>query len=84
MTAGDFEFPDCLRMYRARNRMTQAELGEMVGVTDETIANWESGSFTPSLKTAIKIADVFGVTLDQLIGRERRRFKGDGGDEERT
>jgi len=47
--------------------MTQAELGERVGVTRQTIAAIEQGKYSPSLETAFKIAEVFGVPLDQAF-----------------
>lgn len=47
--------------------MTQADLGERVGLTRQTIAAIEQGKYSPSLETAFKIADVFGVPLDQAF-----------------
>lgn len=47
--------------------MTQAELGERVGVTRQTIAAIEQGKYSPSLETAFKIAEVFDVPLDQAF-----------------
>lgn len=50
--------------------MTLAELGERVRVTRQTIAAIEQGKYFPSMKTAFRIADAFGVPLDQVISRE--------------
>ena len=47
--------------------MTQAELGQRVGLTRQTIAAIEQGKYSPSLETAFKIAEVFGVPLDQAF-----------------
>lgn len=47
--------------------MTQAELGERIGVTRQTVAAIEQGKYSPSLETAFRIADVFGVTLDEVF-----------------
>ena len=47
--------------------MTQAELGERIGVTRQTVAAIEQGKYSPTLETAFKIADVFGVGLDQVF-----------------
>ena len=49
------------------SEMTQADLGERVGLTRQTIAAIEQGKYSPSLETAFKIADVFGVPLDQAF-----------------
>jgi putative transcriptional regulator len=48
--------------------MTQAELGERVGVTRQTIAAIEQGKYSPSLETAFRIADIFGKPLDEVFG----------------
>ncbi|MBY8823650.1 helix-turn-helix transcriptional regulator [Sphingomonas colocasiae] len=50
--------------------MTQAELGERVGVTRQTIAAIEQGKYSPSLETAFRIADIFGKPLDEVFGWE--------------
>lgn len=50
--------------------MTQAKLGERVGVTRQTIAAIEQGKYSPSLETAFRIADIFGKSLDEVFGWE--------------
>jgi len=47
--------------------MTQAELGEKIGVTRQTVAAIEQGKYSPTLETAFKIADVFDVPLDEVF-----------------
>jgi putative transcriptional regulator len=47
--------------------MTQAELGEKIGVTRQTVAAIEQGKYSPTLETAFRIADVFGVGLDEVF-----------------
>ena len=47
--------------------MTQAELGAKIGVTRQTVAAIEQGKYSPTLETAFRIADVFGVALDQVF-----------------
>lgn len=49
------------------NEMTQAELGERIGVTRQTIAAIEQGKYSPSLESAFRIADVFGVPLEEVF-----------------
>ena len=51
--------------------MTQAELGEKIGVTRQTVAAIEQGKYSPTLETAFKIADVFEVGLDEVFGWSR-------------
>jgi putative transcriptional regulator len=49
------------------SEMTQGELGEKIGVTRQTVAAIEQGKYSPTLETAFRIADVFGVTLEQVF-----------------
>ncbi|HEY0026792.1 MAG TPA: helix-turn-helix transcriptional regulator [Allosphingosinicella sp.] len=47
--------------------MTQAELGERIGVTRQTVAAIEQGKYSPTLETAFRMADVFDVPLDRVF-----------------
>ena len=47
--------------------MTQAELGEAIGVTRQTIAAIEQGKYSPTLEAAFRIAMVFGKPLDEVF-----------------
>ena len=47
--------------------MTQAELAEKIGMTRQTVAAIEAGKYSPSLEAAFRIAEVFGVPLEQVF-----------------
>ena len=47
--------------------MTQAELGDRIGVTRQTIAAIEQGKYSPTLEAAFRIAQVFGKPLDEVF-----------------
>jgi putative transcriptional regulator len=47
--------------------MTQAELGERIGVTRQTIAAIEQGRYSPTLEAAFRIAEVFGKPLEEVF-----------------
>nr|WP_279589777.1 helix-turn-helix transcriptional regulator [Dyella sp. SG562] len=47
--------------------MTQADLGQRVGLTRQTIAAVEAGKYSPTLETAFRIAEVFGKPLDEVF-----------------
>lgn len=49
------------------SEMTQAELGERVGVTRQTIAAIEQGKYSPTLETAFRIARVFDRSLEDVF-----------------
>jgi putative transcriptional regulator len=56
-----------IKVYRAMNDWTQEELAQHVGVTRKTINTIENGKFIPSAYLAIKIAKVFGVTVEDVF-----------------
>ena len=51
--------------------MTQADLGQRIGVTRQTIAAIEAGKYSPSLEAAFRIAEVFGKSLEEVFQWER-------------
>ncbi len=57
-----------IRYYRFMNHeMTQHELADQVNVTRQTILAIEKGVFNPSVKLALKIAKVFGVSVEEVF-----------------
>ncbi len=46
---------------------TQSELAEKLNYSDKTVSKWENGDSSPDLSVLCKIADVYGVTLDDLV-----------------
>ena len=59
-----------IKEYRQKAGLKQEELGERVGVLRETIFRLEKGLYNPSLKLAMDIAKVFGVTVEDLFSFE--------------
>jgi putative transcriptional regulator len=53
--------------------MSQAELGQAIGVTRQTIAAIEAGKYSPSLEAAFRIAQVFGKPLGEVFQWEADR-----------
>jgi len=51
----------------AHGEMTQAELGNQIGMTRQTVIAIEQGRYSPSLETAFRIARAFGVPLDDVF-----------------
>jgi putative transcriptional regulator len=52
--------------------MSQAELGQRIGVTRQTIAAIEAGKYSPSLEAAFRIAEVFRVPLGDVFQRDAK------------
>jgi putative transcriptional regulator len=55
------------RLRFERKEMTQQDLADKIGVTRQTVNAIELGKYSPSLEIAFKIAEVFGVPLDQVF-----------------
>jgi putative transcriptional regulator len=57
-----------IRQLRFENgEMTQQQLGQRIGVTRQTLNAIELGKYSPSLEAAFRIAEVFGVPLEQVF-----------------
>lgn len=56
-----------IRSLRENARMTQSELGELLGVTDKTVSKWETGKGYPDITLLEPIARVFRVSVPELI-----------------
>lgn len=53
---------------RKKERISQEDLAEKIGVTRQTISNWELEQTSPDFNQAIELSKVFNVTLDELVG----------------
>ncbi|MCT4543771.1 MAG: helix-turn-helix domain-containing protein [Vallitalea sp.] len=65
-------FGERLKDLRNESEIGQKELGEMIGKSRSTIANYENGSREPSFEVLIKICSIFNVTSDYLLGRQSK------------
>ena len=59
-----------IRRLRTARGITQVELAHRLGVSKQSVSNWESNNIQPSIELLEKIAGLFGVTTDHLLGRE--------------
>ena len=59
-----------VRELRKEQRMTQAELAELVGVSRQTIIAVEQGDYAPSVYLALRIARTLGGTVEELFTNE--------------
>lgn len=60
---------DNIQKFRRRLNMSQEELAEKCGVSRQAVTKWETSESTPSLDNIILLADLFGITTDELLGR---------------
>ena len=52
---------------RKKNGMTQAELAEKLGITDKAVSKWERDLSCPDIALLPRIAEIFGLSVDELM-----------------
>lgn len=63
-------FGERLRHIRERKELTQTQVAYKLGVHINTISRFELGLHYPTMMNLISLADLFGVSIDYLVGRE--------------
>ena len=58
--------------YRKASNLTQLDLAEKLHYSDKAVSKWERGDAVPDIVTLKSIADLFGITVDTLIGDPKR------------
>ena len=59
-----------LKELRLRQNLSQARLAAAAGVSPRALQNWEYGTRTFDIESAVRLADALGISLDELVGRE--------------
>ncbi len=62
-------FGTTLKRLRLENHLSQRQLGDALGVCNQTVSFWESGNREPDLDMLRKIAEYFDVSCDYLLDR---------------
>ena len=60
-----------LRENRKSRNLTQVQLQNATGIPQSTLSAWEKGTNIPNIVDCMKLADFYGITLDELVGREQ-------------
>ena len=66
-----------IKKLRKENHLTQAEFAEKYGITYQAVSNWEHGKNLPDIALLKQIADDFNVSIDELLGSEKKNLKKD-------
>lgn len=62
-------FGERLKDLRKKRSLTQSQLGEKLNVTKASISGYENDTRSPDRETLVKIAEIFNVSTDYLLGR---------------
>ena len=57
-----------IRQLRAGRSISQVELADALGVTKQSVSNWENNNIQPSIDMLMKLAGYFSVSTDSLLG----------------
>lgn len=59
-----------IKEQRVGKGLSQRELGDLFGITQQAVGRWETGQALPDATTLGKLADYFNVSVDYLLGRK--------------
>ena len=59
---------DRLKMLRKKKNLTQEQVADYMCVSPQAVSRWETGATSPDISALPMLADLFGVTVDELLG----------------
>ena len=62
-----------IRQLRLARNLSQVDLAKALGVTKQSISNWENNNIQPSIDMLIRLAQFFSVSTDYLLGLDDHR-----------
>ena len=63
-------YSDIIRRLRTEHGMTRQELAAQMGVTQTAVYKWETGATQPDIRTLTALAELFGVSIDELCDHQ--------------
>ncbi len=67
------EFSERVKALRRESKLSQAELAEQIGVSQQCISEWECGKTEPTLTFIVKLSDIFNVSADYIVCRTNHK-----------
>ena len=55
-----------IKQERIKKKLTQAQLGTMIGVSEKSVSKWETGKGEPSYENMEQLCDIFGLSMDKI------------------
>ncbi|HIZ03374.1 MAG TPA: helix-turn-helix transcriptional regulator [Candidatus Borkfalkia avistercoris] len=62
-------FAQNLKELRKENKLSQKDVAKIIDVTQQCVSEWEKGNMEPTLSNLWRLADLFDISIDALIGR---------------
>ncbi len=63
-----------IQLLRQARNMSQVELAKRLGVTKQSVSNWENDNIQPSIEMLVKLAAIFSVSTDYMLGLESGEY----------
>ncbi len=63
-------YGEALKYQREKANISQLELAKKICTSHQNISRWERGEVLPNIDFCVKLADFYGITLDELVGRD--------------
>ena len=63
-----------IKLYRENKKMTQNDIANILKVSSATISKYESGALEPNIESLKKLAELFGISIDELLKDEEGKF----------
>ncbi len=65
---------EMIKKLRSERGFSQVDLAEKLSVTKQCVSNWENGNILPSVEMLVKIASLFSVSTDYLLGFDDKKL----------
>ena len=65
---------DSIKENRKSRDITQMQLSDWTGIPQTTLSAWEKGTNIPNVVDCMKLADFYGITVDELVGHELKKL----------
>lgn len=69
------EWAEAIKYHREINGLSQSALAKKTNISQPKISYYESGIHQPTIEDCITLADFYGITIDELVGRDHGRIK---------
>lgn len=63
-------YGEAFKFQRESAELNKTELANAIQTSHQNISRWEAGTILPNIDFCVRLADFYGITLDELVGRE--------------
>jgi len=66
-------YGEALKYQREVNGKSLLDLQKATGISNQNLSRWERGEVLPNIDFCVRLADFYGITLDELVGRDSKK-----------